>query len=229
MLLSIEGCTMEKPYMIEDGVYRIPLILPESLESKRNELEQTLLAAQRHLRTFAIQNGWGDLIKESFADSAEIYDCKDKFDLMVIKLCDLDPSTKVPKTTCSGLEKRVLISVSPLLYSQIYPEGIEEKSFEKLLTHEMAHRLHIRILDGEEDAMGPIWFFEGLAIYAAGQFENYNPKMEPIEIQKIVESTKRESYKKYVAVLRYFLKKVSIQELVEHARDKDFVKWLRQI
>ncbi len=54
-------------------------------------------------------------------------------------------------------------------YAEIYPEGIEDKSFEKLLTHEMAHRLHIRILDGNEEAMGPIWFFEGFAIYIADQ------------------------------------------------------------
>ena len=220
---------MTKSYMVEEGVYNIPLILSKSLEPRHDQLQKILLAAQRRLRTFAVQNGWGNLAKERFADRAEIYDDKGKFDLMVIKLCDLNPSTKVPKTACCVLEKKVLISVSPELYSQIYPEGVEEKSFEKLLTHEMAHRLHIRILDGDEDAMGPIWFFEGFAIHTAGQFENYNPKMEPTEIWKVVKRAKRGSYKKYGAVFRHFLKKASIQELIEHAGHEDFPKWLQGI
>jgi len=119
------------------------------------------------------------------------------------------------------------MSVSPTLYSRIYPEGIENKSFEKLITHEMAHRLHVRILNGNESAMGPLWFFEGFAIYAADQFGNYT--LEPAEIWQIVRNTKRGSYKKYGAVFRYFLKRISIHELIEHAGQEDFLKWLRQM
>lgn len=121
------------------------------------------------------------------------------------------------------------MSVSPELYKQIYPEGIEEKSFEKLITHEMAHALHVRILNGNEDAMGPVWFFEGFAIYAAGQFENSQLKLTRDEIWKIVENPKRGSYKKYSVVFRYFLKKASIQELIKTAGTKDLLDWLRQI
>ena len=91
----------------------------------------------------------------------------------------------------------------------------------------MAHRLHIRILEGDEDAMGPIWFYEGFAIYAAGQFETFS--LDSTEIWKIVRSTERESYRKYGAVFRYFLKMVSIRELIEHAGKDDFQEWLQQI
>lgn len=228
-LILSGGCRMEKSKIIEQGVYKIPLVLPKSLESQRHELEQTLLAAQRRLRSFAIQYGWRNLIKESFADRAEIYDDKNKFDQRFLKLHGENLSTKLPKAVSAALEKRVFISVSPELYSQNYPEGIEDKFFEKLITHEMAHRLHIRILNGNENAMGPIWFFEGFAIYAAGQFENYNPKMEPSEIWEIVRNTNRGSYKKYAIVFRYFLEKTSIQELIAHARHEDFFKWLAEI
>lgn len=220
---------MEKPKMIEEGVYKIPLVLPKSLESQRHELEQTLLAAQRRLQAFAIEYGWSNLIKESFADRAEIYDNKNKFDQTFLKLHGENLSTKLPKTVSAALEKRIFISVSPELYSQNYPEGVEEKSFEKLITHEMAHRLHIRILNGNENDMGPIWFFEGFAIYAAGQFKNYNPQIEPKEIWEIVKSTKRGSYKNYGVVFHYFLKKNSIQELIEQAGREDFFKWLQKI
>jgi len=119
------------------------------------------------------------------------------------------------------------MAVSPELYSQIYPEGIEDKSFEKLITHEMAHRLHIRILNGNENAMGPLWFFEGFAIYAAGQFANYN--LRPAEVWEVVKGTKRRSYQKYGATFRYLLQRAPLQELIERAGRNDFLKWLHQI
>jgi len=145
-----------------------------------------------------------------------------------LKLHGEDLSTKLPKAVSAALEKRVFISVSPGLYSQNYAEGIEDEFYEKLITHEMAHRLHIRILNDNEDAMGPIWFFEGFAIYAAGQFENYNPKTEPSEIWEIVRNTNRGSYKKHAIVFRYFLERTPIQELVAHAGHEDFLKWLAE-
>jgi len=213
--------------MIEEGVYRIPLVLPKSLEPKRNGLEKELVAAQRRLRNFAVQNGWGNLVKESFADRAEIYTKQNKFIQAVIKITGENPATKFPKAFSACLEKRMFLSVSPELYSRIYPEGIEDKSFEKLITHEMAHRLHIRILNGNEEKMGPLWFFEGFAIYAAGQFPDYT--LRPAEVWEVVKATKRGSYRKHSAAFRYFLKKASIHELIEHAGSEDFLKWLQQI
>lgn len=223
------GLTMEKPFMIEECVYKIPLILSNSLEPQRHELEQLIISAQRRIRDFAKQHGWENLTRESFADYAEIYDKKDEFDLALIRLTGADPSIKIPITYSAVLENRVIISVSPELYAQNYPEGIEDKYYEKLIAHEIAHRLHIRILDGNEDAMGPIWFFEGFAIYASGQFENYSFELDSKEIWEIVRNTKRRSYKKYGAVFRYFLKKASIQDLIEKARTKNFLKWLQKI
>ena len=228
-LILFGGCGMEESKKIKEGVYKIPLMLPKSLESQRYDLEQAFLAAQKRLRSFAIQYGWDGLVQDNFIDRAEIYDDKNKFDQRFLKLHGEDLSIKLPKAVSAALEKRVFVSVSPELYSQNYPDGIEENSFEKLITHEMAHRLHIRILNGNENAMGPIWFFEGFAIFAAGQFKNYTPDIEPAEIWEIVRSTKRGSYKKYAIVFRYFLEKASIQELIAHAGDEDFIKWLEEI
>ena len=87
-----------------------------------------------------------------------------------------------------------------------------------MVTH-FLNRLHVRILNGNEKAMGPIWFFWGFAIYAAGQFEDYHPKMERTEILEIIQSAKRGSYKKYGVVFRYLLKRNSIHDLIEHAGD----------
>ena len=46
---------MEESKMIEEGVYKIPLILSKLLEPQRGTLEQALIAAQRRLRAFALK------------------------------------------------------------------------------------------------------------------------------------------------------------------------------
>jgi hypothetical protein len=220
---------MDKPSFLEHGVYRIPLTLPESLEHGRRELEQAILDAQRRLRAFALGHGWGDSVTKSFADRAAMFDSKEVFDRAVIEACNLDPSTTLSPTACAALERRVLLSVSPELYAGLYPEGIEDRSFEKLLAHEMAHRLHIRILGGDEDAMGPVWFFEGFAIHAAGQFKDCVPMLSRDEIWEITRSTTRGSYARYASVFGHFLRHADLADLMTMAGQEDFLDRLARI
>ena len=210
-------------------IYHIPVLLPKSLEPSRKTLEKVFIGAQRRLRSFAKHNRWEELVRKRFIDRAEIYDHKNKFDQKFLRLHGENLSIKLPKEVSAALEKRIFIAVSPDLYRKNFPEGIENRSYEKLITHEMAHRLHIRIVNGNEDAMGPVWFFEGFAIYAASQFENTAPDLNPDEIWKIVNTPSRGSYIKYASVFSYFLRKFSPRELVEHARDRDFIQWLYSI
>ena len=203
--------------------------MPESLERERRELELLLLKAQRRIVNFAELHGWKDLTRESFFDRAEIYGSKETFDRALAKIAGASEQIKFPKTYSAALENRVLMAVSPALYSENYSEGIEEDSYEKLLAHEIAHRLHIRILKGNEDAMGPVWFFEGFAIYAAGQFSQDKSPLESAEIQSIISASARTSYRRYGILFRYLTRKAPIEELIEHARKADFKLWLQEI
>lgn len=230
LLLWTDGQAQQQdPASTDNTVHTIPLVLSPNLEAQRAELEKALRDAQLRLQRFAIQNNWGQFVKERFAERAEIYDDKAQFDRALIGLAGLDATTKIPLTYCAALENNVLISVSPRLYREIYPEGVEERSFEKLLTHEMAHRLHIRILKGNEDAMGAVWFYEGFAVYAAGQFADSRLPAE--EIWKIVKGKdeRTESYRHYAAAFRFFLTKATIVELVDKAGSSDFVKYLENL
>jgi hypothetical protein len=220
---------MEKPCLVEDGVYKVPLILPESLEHERRELELLLLGAQRRIANFAELHGWKDLTRESFFDRAEIYDTKEAFDRALAKVAGAAEQIEFPKTCSAALENRVLMAVSPALYSENYPEGVEEDSYEKLLAHEMAHRLQIRILKGNEDAMGPIWFFEGFAIYAADQFSQDESPLESAEIRSMISASARTSYRRYGLLFRYLTGRASIGELIEHARRADLDLWSQEI
>lgn len=204
----------------------IRLILPGSLENRRQEFQGYVNAARINVRNFAEKSGWKDLVKDEFMDSVIIFDNKNNFNRTLLKLAGADTSINLPDTYCAALEKRTLVSVSPEIYSNVYPEGIEENSFEKLLTHEVAHRLHVRILQGDEEAMGPIWFYEGFATYVANQFSESNITLSKDEMIRIMEDPDRGSYIKYNYIFRYFINMISLKELILKAKNENFNKEL---
>jgi len=118
------------------------------------------------------------------------------------------------------------MAMSPELYKNTYPEGDEKNGFQKLIEHEIAHRLHIRILHGNEDAMGPIWFYEGFAIIAADQFAELKSNLSKEEMWNIMKNPKRISYIDYSFILRYLLQKKSLQILVDKAGTQGFELWI---
>ena len=178
---------------------------------------------------FAQSYGWLDHMLTPFAIRAQMYAVKEQFDHDLLALVGMDTNTQLPATYCAALEEQVLMSVSPELYIELYPEGNEADAFEKLLTHEMAHRLHVRILNGDEERMGPVWFYEGFALYAANQFETFLPVLNKEEIWEVVQAEERMDYRQYASVFRYFLNFVPLEQLVERAGSAEFPGWLRQI
>lgn len=207
----------------------IELVIAKSLENQRTNLNNIVIKAQNRIREFAKKNNWENLVQESFIDKVMIFDSKADFDKTLLEVTNSDPNIKLPLTYCAALENRILLVVSPQIYSEVYPEGIEEDSYEKLLAHEIAHRLHVRILDGNEEAMGPVWFFEGFALYAADQFNSSNFSLKSKEISEIIESPERGSYIKYAWIYRYFLNKASLKELIKKAGEQDFTQWLHKL
>jgi hypothetical protein len=204
-----------------------PLILSTSLEPRRTEFEKTIATALARISSFAAQHGWEEHVLEPFFDSVRVFDDKAAFDAFLIEATGVDKATKLPAEYCAALENRVLTAVSPAMYDAVYPDGREPGSYEKLLAHEIAHRLHIRILKGDEEAMGPVWFYEGFAIYAVDQMNDPTYMLSNEELWLIVENPKRGSYKKYGAVIRQFLKKTTIAEMVERAGKDGFGEWLQ--
>jgi hypothetical protein len=199
------------------------------LEPQRATLRQTLHNAQRRLRNFAEQHAWGQYVQTPFAHAAHVYTQKEHFDRELLTVCGLDPAMELPQTYCAALEEGRLMCVSPDLYRRLYPEGDEPDAFEKLLTHEMAHRLHIRVLNGEEEAMGPIWFYEGFALHAAAQLLAVAPALTLDELWAVVAEEERQDYRRYVTVFRHFLAKTTLPHLVEMAGKVEFVTWLKKI
>lgn len=74
--------------------------------------------------------------------------------------------------------------------------------------------------------MGPIWFFEGFALFAADQFENSTLVLTKDEIIEIIGNEERGSYEKYAFIFRYILNKLPLQELVTKAGDQNFTDFI---
>jgi len=215
-----------EPKQLAPGVYAIPLSLPKSLEPRRAEFEADLIEAQKRLRTFAEKNGWAHLTERPFMHKAAIYDAKVDYDN---HLYEIEPSLcgqSIPATYTAAIEKNMFFAVSPEICDSVFPQGREKDSYIKLILHELAHRLHVRLLKHDEERMGPVWFYEGFAIYAADQYEAVAPKLTESEITEIVNATKRGSYLQYRTVFYRFLAKHSLADLIKHAGDKDFTDWL---
>ncbi len=221
ILSAVAACT-PKSQLDSAQAQRLPLILSPSLETSRAQLQQSVDSAREIVRAFAEENGWQAHTRDEFMDSVMILDDKLMFNQTLLKLLQEDTTTALPETYCAALEKRILITMSPAFYAQVYPEGKEAHSFSMLLAHEMAHRLHIRILGGNEEAMGPIWFFEGFAIYAAGQLTHVDMSLTNEELIQIIKDPDRGSYLNYSILFRRLVGLVPISELVQRAGQPGF-------
>ncbi len=118
---------------IDEISLRIPIILSNSLENQRREFDEIVFNAQKNVQKFAEQHDWDHLTTESFIDSVIICANKHEFDNTVKEFLEMDFASGLPKSFSACLENKTLISVSPSVYASIYPEGIEDNSFENYL------------------------------------------------------------------------------------------------
>jgi len=208
------------------GIYRIPLTLNASIDTAKEELEEKIIRAQINLKKFSIKYGWKDYIREPFLNNIFVYDKQSKLINKLVEISDYKKED-FPERISAVISNKQLYILSPKAYLKVYPEANEEKAYEKLITHELAHQLHLRILNGKDELMGPIWFYEGFAVFAADQFNNYS--LESSDIWKVIKSEKRVSYKYYGAVISFLLNKTSLNHLVEEAKKEDFIDWIKTL
>lgn len=212
---------------ISKGIFDVPLVLSDSLKLQENVINQTMLNAQNRIVEFAKKYGFSSLVEPSFIERVEIFDTQEALKKCLMTVLDYKGNIDLPRTFSAALENKVLMSLSPKAYQNIYPiEGEDPLGFERLLTHEIAHRLHTRILNGNEEAMGPTWFFEGFAIFVSNQFPNYTCS-ETI-MWDIIKNQKQVSYKYFAAIFRYLIEHISLIDLINHAEDIKFYEWLKK-
>jgi hypothetical protein len=129
----------------------------------------------------------------------------------------------------AALENRILMAVCPNEFLRLSPEYAKwNDSWQRLLAHEITHRFHVNLLHGNEDAMGPSWFYEGFAVFGAGQNLDeglmYNSALEALSS---VHEKGPLAYRRYVAAVRFFMQTKPLDKLIEHAGKPDFEDWLK--
>lgn len=183
------------------------------------EFEKSFANAKNRLTVFAKENGWESLIDaKSFIEKVEVFPTKGEFD-NALKTLSNGQMKSVPKNFVAVMDNRILRVVSWKTYQQVHPsETLQD--YEKLLTHEMAHQLHVDILKGNENKMGPVWFYEGFAVLAAQQYESF--KADSKSMSEAISNAERGNYKVYGSILRKILKTKSLSTLVEEASKANF-------
>lgn len=206
------------------------LVLPQAYESHRSEVADAVKKALTIVRDFAARHGWSACMKEPFFNAVEIYRSQDALWQRILDLNEA-PAGPMPTDALVGaLEKGVLLALVREEAERARPEYFRaEDDWTRLLAHEIVHRLHERIVDGKPEAMGPLWFFEGLAVLGSGQQLGGDVEITDLETAlKFTQATGRGSYARYAAALRFFLDHIPLPQLVTRAATPDFQEWLRK-
>jgi hypothetical protein len=187
--------------------------------------------AEEIVRAFAAEHGWEEHAARRAFDSVEIVADREALWARVLELYEAPDDTPLPdQPPVAALEARVLLAVTEEEYARAHPEyAREDESFAKLLAHEILHRLHIAIV-GDEEKMGPRWFYEGFAVVASGQrFDAGLTYATAAEALAGTRETDALAYRRYAAALRFFLRCASIEELVDRAWREDFERDLESM
>ncbi|MDQ5967400.1 MAG: hypothetical protein QG625_3556 [Cyanobacteriota bacterium erpe_2018_sw_39hr_WHONDRS-SW48-000098_B_bin.30] len=216
-----------KLHQIESCVFEPELKLPQSMENRREELKGIIIGAQRRLKGFAVKYDWQYLLIDPIVEQVELFESKEAYDTHLRKTNPQEKDIAIPIGYSANFEGSTFFAVAPEIYAKNVPQFVESDSYEKLLTHELAHRLHTKLVNGHEDKMGPIWFWEGFATFAASQFENDRTMLKQQEINNLLNDDKRGDYRKYNRIFKHFVKLIPLPEFVRRAAsEKNLADWL---
>ncbi len=226
-------------HTIPDGrIQPLRFELPVSLERDRSLYEEDVRTALGDVSNFFLASGF-ELPDTRIIDSITVFDSTSKAREYLATAYSV-PIDGIPETFAGTVEGKELFLVSRDTYQEtwrkLYPEWPwTDHTYRQLVVHELAHRAHEEIAlakYGSADAMGPTWFFEGLAVTCAGQIENANQLFSREELEKQVGSghSPPVSYPLYGRIVRALAATYGMKVLIAKASNPDFpeVLWSHQ-
>ncbi len=185
------------------------------------KFEKKLATAVARILYFSEKEGLGISDATTFVSKVFVYGTKAAFDKTLTSSPSWQAGISVPINYVGYGQSKQFHVLSFTAYQRIHPDASVD-DYTKLLTHELAHLFHISFLQGQEDEMGPTWFFEGFACYVAGQYQT-SVLPEGSRLTKIKSQTGRGSYEDYAAIFRYLTRRSSVRELlIEFRRKSNF-------
>lgn len=180
------------------------------------------------VRHFAIGHGWEEQLIPPFVSSFHVFSEQDDMWRKIRELTGSDEQEPPTDGLSAALIDGILLAITPEDYEQRRPEYTQvDKPWVRLLAHEIMHQLHIRIV-GHEDRMGPQWFYEGFAMYGAGQHISNHPLSSIHDVIDAMHAQSRGSYAKFEAVFEFCLSRIDLNTLLKQAAQKDFQLWLME-
>ena len=157
-----------------------------------------------------------DLLQEVF-----IFENHKQFSAKLSSVLNVAESEILPNHVGTIINKSLYI-MDQQYYSNQHPEQETNTSYQKLITHELTHQYHIFFLNGNEDHMGPVWFYEGFACSLADQFNDSKTSFSLKEIHDAMFSTKRVSYNIYKVIFDICMEEKSVLWLLHNAHKENF-------
>lgn len=246
ILTAISFCACSGPQHRDPAdLPQIRLDLPQALESERAWYAARIASAERQVRDWFASAGHS-LAGQVLIARATVFADLASARPLVASACGAE-SGQIP-TSFSGTvcgDHLLLIDRASFRrnYERLYPGlGWSEGEYERLATHELAHRGHAlvaRRLFGSEEGMGPRWFFEGLAIACAGQFPGpaedegddgvTRPMDYPAFAKRAAEDAHKVlSYPIYASMFRYLAKRIEPELLIREAGKPAFQAWVAE-
>jgi len=219
----------------EDAIQSPRLELPASLEHERSKYENDVLKGIDQVSDFFRSSGF-DLSSRGLVDTVIVFDSSAKAREYFAREYGA-PLENIPETFSGTVDGQKLFLVSRESYREIWRNLYSDwpwtdRTYRQLIVHELAHKAHesIAIMRyGSAEAMGPPWFFEGLAVVCAGQFETDQPLMSLDEIGRQVGSgnSPAVSYPLYGRIVRSLVARFEMKTLVSSASEPDFPEMQR--
>ena len=204
--------------------------LPPALEADRAEYLREVSQALEDVARFFRSSGF-EVAPRELIDSVVLFEKTSDAREYFAKTFGTPPEA-LPDTFAGTVDGRTLYLVSREAYEgiwkQLYPEWPwTESTYHGLIVHELAHRAHESIAIsrlGSADAMGPPWFFEGLAVVCARQFEETRSLLTREEIQSLVGETAPPavSYPLYGCLVRSLAGQFGMKVLITRAAEPGF-------
>ena len=200
--------------------------------------EFRLAVAEAHaiIAEFASTHGWSAAEQSISYDVIEVYPSQAALWYRMLELrgaVGAAASTPMPSPRlAAAFSPPRILAVTPEAFAAIAPEyAAQERSWPRLIAHELAHGLHAKLLDGETERYGPQWFREGFAGYAAGQNFDDGISFDTASQALIAarDNSPPDAYRRYIAAFRYFADRAALDDLIRRAGEPEFEDWLSEL
>lgn len=206
------------------------LHLPQSLAAERDRLSSELSLARERVIEFFAASGF-EVPPGSTIDTVVVFEETNAARESLASTFGVNIED-IPETFAGTVVGETLYLVSRGAYriswEKLYPGWPwHDTNYLALMTHELAHKAHESIAISEfgaADAMGPTWFFEGLAVACAGQFEDDRLPLTLTEIKGLVGdgNVPPVSYPLYGQLFRSLANQFDKRMLIAGAGTEDF-------